>query len=166
MARRRLIVPAVLVVGEGKAELVLLRHVKALYVGRGGGMTVKVLGGYGKGGKGVIDYAVSRSRGADYDKCIALLDTDADWDDVQRARARAEDISVVESAPCLEAWLLEVHHIQGVRNSAAHKAEFERQFRGPAHDLRVMERNFGRDVLQEARGRVGPLRELLELLGA
>jgi hypothetical protein len=165
MARRRVIVSAVLVVGEGKSELVLLRHIKAHFVQRGGGMTVKVLGGYGKGGKGVIDYAVSRSRGADYDRRVALLDTDADWNDVQRARARAEGILVVESVPCLEAWLLSIHRIQGERSSAAHKAEFEQQFGGPAHDPRVMDRHFGRDILEDARGRVGTLHRLLELLG-
>ena len=62
MARARAVVRVILAVGEGKAECVLLHHIKALYVGRGLGFTVKVLGGYGKAGKGVIDYAIARTR--------------------------------------------------------------------------------------------------------
>ncbi len=134
MARARAVVRVILAVGEGKAECVLLHQIKALYVGRGLGFTVKVLGGYGKGGKGVIDYAIARTRDIEYDALIALLDTDADWDDAQRTRANVNGIVVVESAPCLEAWLLDIHRLSGERKSAAHKAEFERCFGGPAHD--------------------------------
>ena len=164
MPRARVVVHTVLAVGEGKAECVLLEHIKALYVGRGAGFTVKVLGGYGKGGKGVLDYAIARSGGADYDVRFALLDTDASWDDTQRARARAQGIRVVESSPCLEAWLLEIHRFAGERDSAGHKREFERRFGGQAHDRKTTARHFGLNTLNGARARVQPLDQLLALL--
>jgi hypothetical protein len=156
---------SLLAVGEGKAELVLLNHIKELYLQRGCGTTLKVRGGFGKGGKGVIDYAMAVSSGADYTRRIVLLDTDAGWDDVQRARARQANLDVVESNPCLEAWLLAIHGDQRERNSGECKREFKRRFGVEAHDMKVYTTEFTRERLETARRKVPALERLLTLLG-
>ncbi len=156
---------AALAVGEGKAELALLQHIKALYLPRGCGFTLKIQGGFGKGGKGVIDYAQRISAGADYDLRIVLLDTDAAWDAQQRARAAALSLQVVESQPCLEAWLLAIHGERKEHASADYKREFLRRFGRPAHDERVYPEHFSREQLEAARGHVATLQRLLTLLG-
>lgn len=168
MATRRTtpLLRAVLAVGEGHAELAWLRHLKALYLPRGCGTTLKIQGGYGKGGKGVIDYAESVSNGADYAARIVILDTDVDWDDTQRRRARTLLFDVIESEPCIEAWLLSSHGDARPRSSPECKRAFSRRFELPAHDERVYARFFPRETLDAARQRVSQLGRLLDLLRA
>ena len=55
---RRVARIAALAVGEGKAEMALLQHVKQLYLPRDCGVTVKIRGNIGKGGRGVLDYTI------------------------------------------------------------------------------------------------------------
>ncbi len=162
---RTLAEKSILAVGEGKAEMVLLNHVKQLYLPRGCGTTLKVKCGFGKGGKGVIDYAMSISAGADYTGRIVLLDTDDSWDDDQRDRAFQAGLAVVESTPCLEAWLLAVHGDQRERSSKDCKREFERRFGMQAHDPKVYASQFGRECLEISRKKVQALQRLLTLLG-
>ena len=161
--RRILAQTNILAVGEGQAELQLLLHLKRLYLPRNCGTTVKLAGGYGKGGKGVVDYAERYADQREYTRVVLLLDTDADWDDRQRKRAVGLQLEVVESVPCLESWLLALHGDQRERNTDAHKREFQRRFGVPAHDARCYADNFSRQVLDAARQRVAPLRELLRL---
>jgi hypothetical protein len=71
---RRLARIAALAVGEGKSEMVLLTHICELYLPRGCGTTLKVQGNIGKGGRGVLTYAIRVSAGLDYDRRIVLLD--------------------------------------------------------------------------------------------
>jgi hypothetical protein len=132
----RFIVRAALAVGEGDSERVFLEHVKRLYLPRGCGLSLKILAGFGKGGKGVLDYALGQFQEG-HDVRIVMLDTDADWNDAQRARARKARVTVIECNPCLEAVLLSIHRRPGERDSAGHKSEFERSFGMPAHDPRV-----------------------------
>jgi len=161
---RRLARIAALAVGEGRGEEQLLRHIKALYLPRGCGVTLKVKAALGKGGKGVLDYTVSFSDGIDYDRRIVLLDTDANWDAEQRARAVQEGIDVVESDPCLEAWLLAIHGVNRGIDSAACKRKFRKQFGCDAHDDHVYSTHFPRAQLDAARQSVATLHRLLSLL--
>jgi len=162
---RRLATLALLAVGEGDAELLLLKHLKQLYLPRGCGTTLKVQGGLGKGGKGVLDYALRASAGFAYDRRIVLLDTDTDWNDEQRRRAKSEEIVVVESDPCLEAWLLTIHGFASGSQTSNCKQEFSRRFGGPAHDPTIYERHFPKELLDSRRAVVLPLGELLVSLG-
>lgn len=164
--RRVLALTALLAVGEGDAELTVLNHLKTLYLPRGCGTTIKIRGGFGKGGKGVLDYAERISAGVDFDRRILVLDTDTDWDDLQRARARDGGFEVVESVPCLEAWLLEVHGDRKHRHSEGHKREFLRRFGREAHDERVYAEHFSRATLDGSRYQVATLHRLLSLLNA
>lgn len=162
---RRLASIAALAVGEGKAEMELLIHIRQLYLPRGCGTTLKVRGNIGKGGRGVLTHTIRVSAGVDYDRRIAVLDTDVDWDDDERQRASAEGITVIESDPCLEAWLLAIHGVNPQLSSKAIKREFLDRFGAPAHDPAVYPRYFGRQRLDEARAVVPTLNRLLIALG-
>jgi hypothetical protein len=162
---RRLARITAIAIGEGKSEAVFLRHIKALYLLRGCGITLKVKEGFGKGGKGVIDYALATPDLRDYDVRIAMLDTDKDWDAVQQRRADEAGITVVACAPCLEAVLLRMHGVTRTHDSRQHKDVFRRRFGGDAHEDRVYERHFARDFLDAAREHCVELRWLFVALG-
>lgn len=161
---RKLARIAALAVGEGKAEMELLRHIKVLYLPRGCGVTMRIQGNIGKGGAGVLEYTRRCSRDLQYDRRIAVLDTDTDWGRAERAQAASEGITVIESAPCLEVWLLAVHGIWTPGPSEHAKARFLREFGCPAHDSKIYPRHFRREVLDAARGRVSTLDTLLRAL--
>lgn len=150
----------ILAVGEGKAELLLLGHLKQAFGARGSGTSITVRGGFGKGGKGVLDYAIRIANGVDYDDVVLLLDCDTDWDDAQRRRARSKRFTVVESKPCLESWLLAIHGDRRPRNTAEAKAAFERRFKTPAHRM-LFATHFPHAHLQKSRGAVDTLDQLL-----
>tara|TARA_B100001105_G_scaffold143007_1_gene114642 strand:- start:2092 stop:2592 length:501 start_codon:yes stop_codon:yes gene_type:complete len=156
---------SIIAIGEGEAEAVFLDHVKALYVPRGCGTSLRIKTALGKGGKGVLDYAERQCAGLAHDVRILLLDTDVDWHDQQRRRARQLGFLVVESTPCLEAWLLAIHRDERPRSSAQHKRAFEARFHQAAHSPSVYVQHFAKPVLEAQRHRVAPLRLLLDALG-
>ena len=157
---------AVLAVGEGDAEGVLLRHLRVL--ARDDRFTsITVRTAQGKGARGVIRYAIAQKAAADYDLALAILDTDTDWDPEVQAMARAAGIAVVPCQPCFEAVLRHaVLRRRPIANTDTHKRAFEAHFGWPAHDERMQgwyERNWAsRAVLKEAAAGVA---ELMALLG-
>lgn len=155
---------AYLAVGEGKAEVAVLSHVKSLYLPRGCGTTLTIRPALGRGGKGVIDYAERYIQDRDFERCICLLDTDTDWNEDQCARARDAGFTVVESRPCLEAWLLAIHGDQHERNTADWKREFKSRFGCEAHEAKLYPAHFPHPLLQSERCRVRPLSALLSAL--
>jgi hypothetical protein len=161
---RRQVARTVLVVGEGDAEVCFLQHLKALYVLRGSGVVVTIKNARGKGAAHVVDFAVRQSRNAAYDLVVALLDTDADWNDQTRAAARKGRVEIAPCQPCLEAVLLSVHRapVQG-RSTLQLKHDFEARFGGAAHEAAVW-RHFNRDALDAALPRVAVLRSLRQVL--
>lgn len=161
---RRQVARTVLVVGEGDAEVASLQHFKALYVQRGSGVVVTINNARGKGAANVVDFAARQSRNAAYDLVVALLDTDADWNNKTRAAARKGRVHVAPCEPCLEAVLLSIHHgtVQG-RNSAQLKQDFEARFGGAAHDQTVW-RHFNRAAMDAALPRVAVLASLLRAI--
>lgn len=154
----------VLVVGEGHAEVVFVKHLRNLYTAGHHGFAVQVHNAHGYGAGNVIEQTIRRGRGLDFDYNVALLDTDVGWTEQVKARAKANKIKVVASSPCLEAWLLQILGNIAERDTQGHKAEFARRFGHNAHDVRVLA-HFPREVLDAARGRVEPLNELLVLMG-
>jgi len=152
------------VVGEGHAEVALVKHLRGLYTAGNAGFAVTVHNARGFGAGHVIDQTVRQSRLLAYDRRVALFDTDAGWTDAVQARAHRNKIEVVLSEPCLEAWLLDIVGRAGERDTAGHKAEFERRLGCVANDPRALA-HFAREVLQEARGRVATLDALLTAMG-
>jgi hypothetical protein len=153
----------VLLVGEGLAEVGVLNLIKALYVARGS-KAVTVKNAKGHGGRAVLDYAHRQSRAADYDETAVLLDTDADWDDAQRALAKRSKITVFEATPCLEAVLLRIAG-HAVPHSTTHcKRDFKNHYGAEAHEFGLIERHFDQAVFDAARDRVPVLDSLIGYL--
>ena len=157
----------VLMVGEeGFADCDFLRHLKTLYVGRSSNKTVTIKNARGKGGRHVLKTALDevRHKGAAYDVVAVLLDTDTDWDDALRAKARTAKVMVFESTPCLEAELLRIADHRAPQVSAQCKREFAQRFGLDAHDPDVWPAHFQKAVLDQAKNRVPVLANLIALL--
>jgi len=154
---------AVLIVGEGHAEVVFLQHCKSLYTFRSGGITVNIKNAHGKGAGNVVDYAVKQNRLATYDACYALLDSDTDWTQAVAKRAKSNRVQILLAVPCLEALLLEVHAQPIVGNNTQQlKTQFKSYFGGAeANDLTLYERRFGREILDLAALRLPLLQSIL-----
>lgn len=164
-AKRRHVARTVLLVGEGDSEVVLLRHLKALYVQRGSGVAVTIKNARGKGAAHVVDVAVRQSLNAAFDLKVALLDTDTDWNDKTGAIARKAKVQVVAADPCLEALLLTAHGypVQG-KTTARLKQEFSDRFGGAAFESKVYEKYFSKEFMEKARIGSLALDQLLNVL--
>lgn len=150
--KKRLVARTVLLVGEGDSEVVLLHHLKAIYITRGCGVAVTIKNARGKGAAHVVDVAVRQSRNAAFDVKAVLLDTDTDWNDKTRATARKAKVLVVASYPCLEALLLTAHGQAVTGKSTANlKHEFLARFGAVAFEPTVYQRHFPREFIEQAR---------------
>jgi hypothetical protein len=161
---RRQVARTVLLVGEGDAEVLFVQHLKSLFVQRGSGVVVTIKNARGKGAAHVVDFAARQSRNAAYDLVVALLDTDADWNEKTRAAARKHKVKVLACEPCLEAVLLGIHQVpvRG-RTSTQLKQAFEARFSGVAHDPAVW-RHFSQDTLDDAMPSAAVLGSLVHVL--
>lgn len=132
---QRNVARTVLLIGEGDAEELLLRHLKALFVFRGSGVAVTIKNARGKGAQHVVDFAIRQSRNADYDDVLALFDTDAAWTEQVRTQARRRSVQLLPCEPCLEALLLQAfgHKTQGFTSQQL-KQKFLGVFGRPAHN--------------------------------
>ena len=97
-----------LAVGEGKADVAFLKHLRRLYCIDGKGTRVTIKDAHGKGPGNVISTAVGALRIAAYDKRLCLLDTDLDWTNQNKHEAKKHKIILVGSKPCLEGLLLQI----------------------------------------------------------
>jgi hypothetical protein len=165
LARKRYVAKTLLLVGEGDAELVWLAHVKRLYVARGAGLVVSLKNAHGKGAAHVVDVAIRHSRSYAFDAKAVLLDTDTDWTDEVRARAKKEDVEIVAAIPCLEGMLLSAHgyQIEG-RTSAKLKSDFAIKFGMTALEAKTYEQHFSRPFLEKIRTKLAEIDQLLNLL--
>jgi hypothetical protein len=159
-----------LIVCEGEAEIAFVRFVKRTYADELGRAVLEA-NEKGKGGKRVLENGLRRARNnRATDKLVFLLDTDKDWDDAQRARARKarvgkHPVSVIEANPCLEAWLLQVLGVETEGDTRHMKKKFKEHTGGEAHEPDWMERHLNRDLLDKARARVSQLAELMDHMG-
>lgn len=162
---RRSVAKSVLAVAEGKSEILLLEHLKSIYITRGCGIRLKISGGFGKGAKGVVDYAISIQNGIDYDLKFAMIDTDCDWNPAVEKRAKEHNLHLFCSTPCLERWLLDIP-IQQTKNLSTSecKTHFKRQFGGDAHEAGIIAKSFPRDLLEAAGAKSEKLAELIALV--
>ncbi|HVI54800.1 MAG TPA: hypothetical protein VM621_07080 [Luteibacter sp.] len=170
MTIKRVVKETLLVVAEGDAEVALVRHIKALYrdsLGR----SVQEANARGKGGKHVLDVAIRLSNNRDHDKVILLLDIDTDWTDAERAKARRSRIGrrgrldVIESSPCLEAWVLRILGIRAEGDTRHLKRLLKDRIGCEAHDVGWMERQLTMETLDRARETVDQLAELMNHMG-
>lgn len=132
----RVVARTVLLVGEGDSEEEFLRYLKGLYVERGSGVAVTIKNARGKGAGHVVDYARRQAMNAQYDVTAALLDTDTDWTDATRKRAKQVGVYVLPCEPCLEALLLSLggEATEG-KNTEQLKKAFVRKFGSAASEV-------------------------------
>ena len=170
MTTKRIVRETLLIVAEGDAEVAFIRHLKLLYrdsLGR----AVHEANARGKGGRHVLEVAIPRANNRDHDKVILLLDTDTNWSDAERAKARKSRIGrrgrldVVESSLCLEAWILRILGIEAEGDTKHFKRLFKAQMGCEAHEPAWMQRALGKEVLDGARDRVQQLAELMNHMG-
>ncbi|HFF6006674.1 TPA: hypothetical protein ACGCGV_004655 [Stenotrophomonas maltophilia] len=125
--------PTLLVVGEGNAEVELLKMLRDALCGNRQGPSVTIRNARGKGARSVIQDAIRIGRQGSFSKVAALFDTDTDWDDAVRAIGRRAKIQMLTQSPCLEAVLLATngHHCAG--DTAFYKREYQRLYGEEAH---------------------------------
>ncbi len=169
-AKKRVVRETLLVVAEGDAEVAFVRYLKSLYLDSLG-RSVQTTNAHGKGGRHVLDVAGRRANNRDHDKVVLLLDTDTDWTDDEREKARRSRmgrrgrLDVIVSRPCLEAWLLEILGIRPPPNTKQCKKLFKDRMACEAHEPGWMKKHLSREVLDGARGAVKPLAELMKHMG-
>jgi hypothetical protein len=98
----RVLRKTLLIVGEGDAEEAFLKHLKALFVGRTGGIEVKVGNARGKGARNVINHARKQWASIAYDQVAVLFDTDTDWSPEGEARKRCRHRCAGVAHPALK----------------------------------------------------------------
>jgi hypothetical protein len=136
------------------------------------GRAVQEANARGKGGRHVLDTAIRRADNRDYDKMILLLDTDTDWSEAERARAkririgRRGRLDVIESNPCLlEAWLLRILAVVTEGDTRLFKKLFKERVGCEAHESGWMVNLLGREALDEARKTVQQLADMMNHMG-
>lgn len=170
-AKTRAVRETLLIVGEGDAEIAFVRFVKRLYADSLG-RSVQEINAHGKGGKNVLETALSRANiNRTYDKVVLLLDTDTDWGDSDRAKARKAKVGkrgkldVIESDPCLESWLLKILGVETEGNTRHMKQKFKEHSGVEAHDPAWMKRFLDREMLDQVRENVPQLAALMNHMG-
>lgn len=154
----------VLIVGEGNSEVLLLNHIKSLYVQRGQGVAITIKNANGKGAGHVVDYTARASRNAAYDVRVALFDTDTDWNEAVRKRAKQLKVQILPCEPCLEAVLLDIHQyaISG-QTTMQLKRRFLEKFGAVASDKSVL-KHFTLEALELAKLRIPAIDALIHLM--
>lgn len=155
---------ALLIVGEGKAEEVFLKHICRMYARGDNNLQVKIKNANGKGALHVVNYTIRQMEYANFDLAASLFDADVDWNASTQALANERGVITLPSDPCLEATLLKICNREKHADSARQKREFERIFKGNAHDSRIITNHFGKNVLEEARNRMEILDQLVKLI--
>lgn len=165
MRKLRSIRQTLLIVGEGDAEVALLKHLRSLYTAGNAGRAVTVRNASGKGALHVVDYAARQRRNGEFTQTVALCDADTDWDHRAITLARKTQVDVVVSDPCLECWLLAVTGVQMNGTPAEIKHEFAKRMGGAAHQQSIYEMHFPRVVFDKARSQLEIVERLLAAIG-
>jgi hypothetical protein len=156
--------PTMLIMGEGFAEVALLKHLRLLFLPRGAGLALTIDNAHGKGAKNVVNKAIAKSRVFAYDHVWVLLDTDTDYDERLVSEAKKKKIQIAACNPCLEAALLQIKGVQAAGQSADIKHQFEKRFGMPAHQAEVYAAHFGLKVLESAPGKESPVGSLIQAM--
>ena len=160
----RAVARTVLIVGEGDAEVAFLRYLKELYVARGSGVAVTIKNAHGKGALNVVDCAIRQSMSVQFDQVAALLDTDTDWTDAARKKAKQGKVHVLPCNPCLEALLLSLKdELTEGRTTSQLKVLFERRFGENASDV-DWHRHLSLDAVNAKRAGYAVIDQLVHLL--
>lgn len=155
-----------LIVGEGFAEVELLKHLRALFLPRGAGLALTIDNARGKGAKNVVAVAYAKSRVYAYDHVWVLLDTDQDYDERLVSEAKRKKVHIAACEPCLEAVLLRIKGIEPTGRSAEIKRQFEARFAMTAHQADLYPAHYGTGVLEGNNCKASPVGSLIRAIEA
>ncbi len=151
----------VLIVVEGETEEAFVNHVKTLYYRRGMQLSVSVRNAHGHGPQGIIDKLKSVAQTADFDRRIAVLDSDIPLKMAEELWLRKAKVETIVSTPAIEATLLAILGQRTHAATARCKAELLRHAPGDQTDALYHQRHFPLATLEGARGRVAALAALI-----
>jgi hypothetical protein len=151
-----------LVVGEGDSEVAFLKHLRSLYCTNQEGVSVTVMNAHGKGPGNVISTAIGHRRNRQFDKALAMLDTDLVWVKKDIEAARKAGIVLVGSSPCLEGLLLQILGRPVPEASAHCKGAVGKIGAGDITDVSAYTDLWPKHVLEQARRTISKLDLLLQ----
>lgn len=163
MARKtREIRKTLLAVGEGATEVAFLSYLRAMYCSGGQGVTVTVRNAQGKGPEHVVGHAIGQCRDADYDRRLALLDTDLPWTAELLQRANDANIDLVGATPCIEGLFLAMLGKPVPATSPECKRRLQKLTGADMTEKSHYQAHFPKTVIESAREHLPSLRKLLE----
>jgi hypothetical protein len=155
----------VLIVCEGHAEDIFLKHIKTTFLHRAGLIALTLKNAHGKGARHVLKEAIACMKREGYDRVAIAYDTDVDLSEKERRQAQAKRIVLLPSSPCFEATLLQLLQQRPPVTTKECKADFQRIVGWPAHDPRVIQHQaFGKANIERLREKIEMLSKLLAFL--
>jgi len=110
MAKRKVQLATLLIVGEGAHDKAFLNHLRDLFDDRETGQKVKVQASDGGSPRDIIKDAIKSSHAA-YDRRIVFMDADISLSEKDKRYAEKHKVELILSEPlCLEGMLLELLH--------------------------------------------------------
>lgn len=166
MAKRKLrkTNKTVLIVVEGETEEAFVNHLKRLYYQRDMPLSVSIKNAHGYGPQGIIDKLKSVAQTADFERRLAVLDSDIPLSPAQGKWLRQQKVEIVLSTPAIEATLLSILGKHAPAGTHTCKDELQKQAPGDATDARYYLRYFSLAVLELARNKVPALEALIAAL--
>ena len=154
-----------LMIGEGDTETAFLEHLRALYCGRNTQVVVTIRNAHGKAQAYLLDFAKRLTGNIAYDRCIVLLGAGIPWTEQSKERARQGKFDLVDAEPCIEGLLLSIFGDPVPDHPSTCKTAIEKSL--PSVKLTEKEGytfHFGKGLLEEVRGAIPKLNELLNAL--
>jgi hypothetical protein len=158
----------VLAVGEGETDKAFLKYLKARYIKREDGISIKVECAHGGGPECVITHSIKLNP-RNYDGAFALLDADRPCRSSYLKKAKEKRLELIWSDPCIEGLLLKI--LDPAFNPSVHKSSeckklFESHYLNKDEKL-VPEKYveyFPLDLLENHRRQVPELDRLIRLM--
>lgn len=154
----------VLIVVEGETEEAFTAHLKRLYYQRGIPLSVSIKNAHGYGPQGIIDKLKSVAQTAEFDRRLAVLDTDIALQPAQQKWLRSQKVELIFSDPAIEATLLTILGKHAPDVTSACKSGLQKQAPGDPTDGRYYEKYFPLATLEAARLKNPTLEALIAAL--
>lgn len=153
--------------GEGESENIVLKYLRSQYAQNRTSITISDAGG------GDPNHILKKATGVrssySYNYSFILLDTDKQWTETLKKRARELKFELIGSSPCLEGLLLSILEPSGNFDdwpSPDCKGRFKDKYLRP--DRMITERHCGLlfpiALLNQARTRIESLRRVIEIM--
>lgn len=151
----------VLIVVEGETEEAFVTHLKKLYYRREMRLSVRIRNAHGHGPLGIIDKLKSVAKTEDFNHRIAVLDADIPLTAESARWLQKEKIHTIVSVPAIEAPLLAILGKPTPDTTEACKRDLQKHAPGNPTEANYHEKHFPHDKLEQARGKVSVLDELI-----